>query len=241
MRVLQEWLFRGILGSVLMCWAGCESYSFSGTHPDFKAMAEGSPFRLKTFGVNCGPVYGLHREWGSGYAGALLEKEDFEPILKARYPALLTTDKKACPIDVTVAVRSWEKESSISDVLTLLSCFILPHHVRIDDTCEVRVSVAGKEGVSCQTETVRTCSTRWWSLTPLGLLPPVSRAEGYSGEHRSGRGPNVTPGSDTTCKRDQREVFCFEVADAVAAALSRIDPNELKRARVMYELHEGRK
>jgi len=72
-------------------------------------------------------------------------------------------------------------------------------------------------------------------------MPSVSRADGYSGEFRSGRGANVTPGADIKCKRDQREVFCIEVADAVAAALSRVDPNELKRARVLQSLTEGKK
>lgn len=241
MSCLKEWVCFGIAGATLVYLVGCESYGFSGQHPSFAEASNLEPFRLEMFNIESGPTYGMAREWGVAYAGGVLDKEDFEPIFKARHPALLTSAKNACPIDVMVTVKTREVNHDLSDVCTFLSCFILPHKVRIDDFCQVNVKVGGRNGIDCPAGSVLTSSTRWWSLTPLGLLLPVSREVGYNGEFRSGRGPNVTPGTDLTCKQDQREVFCIEVSDAVAAALTRLDPNDLKRARVMHALNEGKK
>jgi len=233
-----------LIGAFFVFVSGCAftSYSFKGKHNAPTSIANAGPFVLKSYTFKTDAVHNksIDMYWCVSSAGARMKKANIESGLVKRYPTLFSKSTNGCPVEVDVRVMTSKEDIYAGMVLFLCSVGTLPLWCGYEDDCEIRVRVGGGEHeIVCPTEKVGYKSCQWSTLyTPIGLFQPESR-EGYNGQCRFGAAWEMSP--SVQCLNDRDDVYCSEVADAVVAALSRCDSDDLKRAVLLRSLSDDDK
>lgn len=239
-----NWFVRGLvaclLGVMFVVVGGCAfaSYSYRGKHDAPLSTVHAGPFVLQAFTFKTDAVHSKSLDrWCISSWGTTLRKKDIEKTLLACYPSLFATSTNACPVSVTMRVMTSKEDIYAGMLMFICSVGTLPMWCTYDDDCEVRVRIGdGDQEIVCPVEKVGYKSCRWETLyTPIGLFQSTSR-DGYNGECRFGAAWEIQPSAK--CYKDLEDVFCIEVAHAIAGALSRCDPDNLKRA-VLYQSLNG--
>lgn len=237
-----RWLGVLVAAGVVSGMSGCSSYRLAGGHePIVRSKIPDVKFRLQNYeGMPAARNHGVGKIASRGCSivqscGQSVWKGDLEKVLLSAYPDLFSTDSSAIPINVSVALvdsKCDDTSSSLSEILLML----VPGGYEFTESCSVSVSVDGVDSSSMCPETIRLKSFVWQSITPLGWKLP-SAFDGYNGVEYAETDSFMNHLGDTDkCQGHMTEVFTSEVSAGIVLALTRLDPNELKRIGILRNL-----
>ena len=227
----------GLVFVVLL--TGCSSYSFRGTKAAAFDLAVPMPsckfrvdkFNLVASGSNAGNIWAI-----SASASAKVDKRIMQSTLARMRPELFTEDETGIPLDIKVDVSECHGDYWGMVPYFLFLGIVPSRIVYFRESGTVSVCVSDNTELHPSQENIGFSSKGWLSVwTPFGAMMSDS-PDLYQGESRSGAGVMVAPHLNDKCRADQQDVYSVTVANAVIAALGKMDKNALQRIAVLQSV-----